>query len=101
MVSTVAAAAARVVNADELAKLNVKPDTRTRPRDESTPSGIPDQSTEGFEPTSDVTSNERSASISESEPLKEHGPVAEEVAEADRVRAELFDENPDQNVEVS
>jgi len=33
--------------------------------------------------------------------LKEQGPVVEEVAEADRVRAELFNENPDQGVEAA
>jgi hypothetical protein len=48
-----------------------------------------------------TSSDVEPASASEPEPPKEQGPVVEEIAEADRVRAELFDENPDQGVEAT
>jgi len=103
VVSTVAVAAAKVVNAKELAKppkLPDSPDVRIPSIDESTPSGNPDQSDEkpSDRPTSDETSTSSGQQL---EPPKEHGPVVEEVAEADRVRAELFDENPEQDVEAA
>lgn len=102
VVSTVSVAAARVINADELVKpkkLADSPDTRIPPSDESTSSGNSDQSDE--KPEDRPTSDERSTiSRGDLEPQKEHGPVVEEIAEADRVRAELFNENPDQGVEA-
>ena len=103
VVSTVAVAAARVVNADELAKLKNlpdSPDTHITSSDELTPSGNSDQSDKKPEDTS--TSDDTSTSSGgEPELQKEQGPVLEEVAEADRVREELFNENPDQGVEAA
>ena len=109
VVSTVAAAAARIINIDDLAKAN-KPsessDTPISPSDESTSTGNSDKLDQKTEDK--LTSNGDSASVEEGpasakepEPPKEHGPVVEEVAEADRVRAELFNENPDQGVEAA
>lgn len=103
VVSTVAVAKAKVINADELAKLNMLPDipdTPIPPNDESTSSGNLDQSGEKPEETP-MSDDSSTSSGGEPEPQKEHGPVVEEIAEADRVRAELFDENPDQGVEAS
>lgn len=103
VVSTVAVTAAKVANINELVNLKTipdGPDTRIPAGDESTPSGNPDQSDE--KPGDRSTSNDsNTSSKGELEPQKEHGPVVEEVAEADRVRAELFDENIDQDVEAS
>jgi hypothetical protein len=103
VVSTVAVTAARVENVDDLAKLKIladSPDTRSSPSDESTPSGNSDQSDEKPEEgsTSDQSSTPSGGGL---EPQKEQGPVVEEVAEADRVRAELFDEGPDQGLEAA
>lgn len=105
LVSTVAAAAAKVINIDDLAKAN-KPsdssDTPISPGDQSTSTGHPEEKPKD-EPTTDSSSTpprDESTSIKGPESLKEQGPVIEEVAEADRVRAELFDENPDQSVEA-
>jgi len=109
VVSTVAAAAARVVNAGNLAEDN-KPsdssDTPTSPSDEFTSTENSDKSEEKPEDnsTSDNGSNsleQETVSAKEPEPPKEQGPVVEEVAEANRVRAELFNENPDQDVEAA
>jgi hypothetical protein len=100
VVSTVAVTAARVANVDELAQLKKLPDnaeTPIPPNDEPITSGSSDQSDENIS-VSDVSNT---SSGGELEPQKEHGPVVEEVAEADRVRAELFDENPDQDVEAA
>ena len=103
VVSTIAVTAARVVNAEEFAKLDKlpdNPDTRIPPSDGPTPSGNLDQPDE--KPGDRSTSDESSISSGgELEPQKEHGPVVEEIAEADRVRAELFNENPDQDVEAA
>lgn len=101
VVSTVAVVGARVVNADELAKkLAEDADTHILPSDESTPSGNSDQSNE--KPEDGSTSGDSSTSSGgELEPQKEQGPVLEEVAEADRVRAELFNESPNQDTEVA
>ena len=109
VVSTVAAAAARVINIDELAKANKPSDDSDTPistGDESTPAGNSDkldQKSEDKQTSDDdsVSSAEEPAPAKESEPSKEQGPVVEEVAEADRVRAELFNENPDQGVEAA
>jgi len=107
LVSTVAAAAAKVVNIDDLAKAN-KPsdgsDTPISSSDKPTSTSNSDKPAEKSEDksTSDnnsISSGGEPASAKEPEPLKEQGPVVEEVAEADRVRAELFNENPDQGVE--
>ena len=108
-ISTVAAAAAKVIKIDDLAKAN-KPsdnsDTPISPGDESTSAGNPNGSEEKFgdKSTSENSGNpsgEEPVSAKESDLLKEQGPVVEEVAEADRVRAELFDENPHQDVEAA
>ena len=107
VVSTVAAAAAKVVNIEELDKLNKHPDSSDTPAptmEELDPNENSNQSDEKPEDrsTSDdgkPSSDREPASASEPEPPKEQGPVVEEIAEADRVRAELFDENPDQGVE--
>ena len=101
VVSTVGVMAAKVVNVDEvfqLEKLLDNPDTIIPPSDKPASSGNSDQLDEKSEdrPTSDETST---SSEGEPEPQKEHGPVVEEIAEADRVRAELFDENPNQDAE--
>lgn len=109
VVSTVAAAAARVVNVGDLAGTN-KPsdssDTPSLPSNEFTSTGNSDKSEE--EPEDESTSDDSSKSLEqetvsdkEPEPPREQGPVVEEVAEADRVRAELFNENPDQGVEAA
>ena len=107
LVSTVAAGAARVVNIDDLAednKSSSSSNTPTSPSDESTSTGNLDKPEEKSEikPTSDSsgTSPEEPASPKEPDSSKEQGPVVEEVAEADRVREELFNENPDQGVEA-
>lgn len=107
VVSTVAAAAAaRIANVDELANLTEHPESSVSPlNDESTPSGSMDQTEEKPQDEStsgdiSASSDEEPASTNEPEPPKEHGPVVEEIAEADRVRAELFEENPDQGVEA-
>jgi hypothetical protein len=101
--------AAKVVNLDDLVKAN-KPsdgsDTPTSPSDESTSTGNSDKSEEKPEDksTSDnsgTSSEEEPTSTKGPEPLKEQGPIAEEVAEADRVREELFNENPGQGVEAA
>lgn len=99
VVSTIAVAPARVINPDELHdgdRPSDSSDTSTTPSDESTPTGNSDNSDQKTEEksTSDVGSKEP-------DPSKEQGPVVEEVAEADRVRAELFNENIDQGVEVA
>ena len=99
MVSTVAVAVAGVINIDDLVKANEPSDgsdTPISPSDESTYTGNSDKSDRK---TEDKPASDNSAQ--EPEPSKEQGPVAEEVAEADRVRAELFDENPDQDVETA
>jgi len=109
VVSTVAAAAAQVVNIDDLAKAN-KPsdsfDIPVSPSDEPTStvnSDKMDRKTEDESRSggSGASSEGEPAPAIESEPPKEQGPVVEEVAEADRVRAELFNENPDQGVEAA
>jgi hypothetical protein len=104
VVSTVAVAAAKVINADELVKLNELPNnlgTPTLPNDKSTPDKNADQSdkTPEDKPTSDDggTTSEGEPVVT-NEPPKKQGPVVEEVAEADRVREELFNENSDQDV---
>lgn len=99
VVSTVAAAAARLINADELYnddKPSDSSDTSATSSDESTSTKISDNSDQATEDksTSDGGSEEPELS-------KEQGPVVEEVAEADRVRAELFNENTDQGVETA
>jgi len=112
LVSTVAAAAAGVINIDDLAKANKdsdNPGTSVFSSGGSTSVGNADKPEEKSEdkPTSGESSSSSSSSSSEEEPastkepepLKEQGPVVEEIAEADRVRAELFDENPGQGVE--
>jgi len=107
LVSTVAAAAAKVINIDDLAKANKDSDnsgTSVSSNGGSTTVGNSDKPEEKSEdkPTSGETSTspeEEPVSTKEPEPLKEQGPVVEEIAEADRVRAELFDENPGQGVE--
>lgn len=102
VVSTVAVAAAKVVNIDDLAKANKPSDSSDKPispSDQSTSIGNSDKSDQKTEdkPAGDsISSEEKPASTKEPEPPKEQGPVAEEVAEADRVRAELFNENTDQ-----
>lgn len=109
LVSTVAAAAAKVINIDDLAKANKPSDGSSPPissSDGPTSTRNPDKPAEKSEDklTSDDNSTsfeEEPASAKEPEPLKEQGPVVEEVAEADRVRAELFNENPDQGVEAA
>lgn len=99
VVSTIAAAPARVINPDELDNGN-KPsdssDTSATSSDEPTSTGNSDNSDQntGDKLTSDGNNKEP-------EPSKEQGPVVEEVAEADRVRAELFNENIDQGVKVA
>lgn len=110
VVSTVtAAAAARIVNVDDLAKTH-KPsdssDTPISPSDEPTSTGNSDELGQKTEdkPTSgddSASSVEEPSPPKESEPPKEQGPVEEEVAEADRVRAELFNENPHQDAEAA
>jgi hypothetical protein len=102
VVSTVAAAAAKVINIDDLAKAN-KPlgssDTPIPPSDQSTSTGNSD--TSGKSEGNTTSLKEEPTSAKEPEPLKEQGPVVEEVAEADRVRAELFNENPDRGGEAA
>ena len=109
LVSTVAAAAAaRVIGIDDLVNANKPPgnsDTPTSPSDEPTSAGDPGKSEEKSEdkPASDnngISPEEKPASPKEPDSLKEEGPVVEEIAEADRVRAELFNENLDQGVEA-
>ena len=108
VVSTVtAAAAARVVNIDDLAKTHKPSDSSDTPislSDEPTSTGNSDKLDQKAE---DKSSDDSASSVEEpdpaeeSEPPKEQGPVEEEVAEADRVRAELFNENPRQGVEAA
>jgi hypothetical protein len=109
VVSTVAAAAARVININDLVKTNKPSDNSDTPISTSgEPTSIGnsdkvDQKTENNLTSSEVSasSEEGQTPVKESEPSKEQGPVVEEVAEADRVRAELFDESPDQGVEAA
>jgi len=107
VVSTVAVTAAKVVNVDDLAganKASDSSDTPISPSDQSTSTRNSDKSDQKTEdrPAGDGTpSEEKPASDKEPEPPKEQGPVVEEVAEADRVRAELFNKNPDQAAEAT
>ena len=106
MVSTVAIAAAGVVNIDDLVKVDKPSDTPISPTGESASSGNSDKSDQKPEEkstsdNSNTSSEEELASAKEPELPKEQGPVVEEVAEADRVRAELFKENPDQSLEAA
>lgn len=109
VVSTVAAAAARVINIDDLVKANKPSDSFDIP---ISPSNEPTSTVNSDKLDRKTEDESRSggggggssegdpAPARESEPPKEQGPVIEEVAEADRVRAELFNENPDQGVEA-
>ena len=106
LVSTVAAAAAKVININDFVKAN-KPsdnsDTPISPSDGPTTAGNSEEKPEA-EPTSDnsgTSSEGEPVSAEEPESLKEQGPVEEEIAEADRVRGELFNDNPDQGVEAA
>lgn len=107
VISTVAIAAAKVVNVDDIAKANKasdSSDTPISPSDQSTSTGNSDKSDQKTEdgPAGDGAPSEgEPVFVKEPEPSKEQGPVVEEVAEADRVRAELFNENPDQGVEAT
>ena len=107
VVSTVAVAAAKVINVDDLVKLNEpsdNPETPTLPNDKSTPDKNADQldKTPEDKPTSDDSSTTSEGEpVPTTEPPKKQGPVVEEVAEADRVREELFNENLDQGVEAA